>query len=516
VTAGGPQKTTIVHFTNDPVMGTLEICKYAQNGTNASGSFTFSISSPSMDDEDDHAVGWMDNLPAPPDQVVTIGSCSKMIPVPAGTTIIKEHPTNGQLFVTKINVSPEARFISKNIEKGKAVVEIWPNDAEHGETAVEFYNSLGTLKVCKVAWDDAAIALGPYPFYVNGATTPFTLQPNEDGAICHEVGQFAPGALTTVMEGVVPGTAVKWIKLNGFHDGDDGGFITAATDPKAPYLDVVNPDARTVAFYMRPGVNEIVFANDPAASVPLKVCKTAAGTATYSFSTSGLTGFDDPFWGLAPTDRNALKHVALTSFTVPTGQCKFVGYFPYNGTITVQETSGNLTNVAIDPLSTTAMLVGTPNYGARSANVYLGSYATWDQCRYKDLFPAVVNFTNGAALNPTPDSNPNPGPAAPVAQGLTTTPPAEATVVSTTPPTKVVAPAKVLKVASAKIVSVGKLRYVVVRVNGNTKMAHIHVTLIDKNHKVVGKVTRYVTTNKAVRVGNLTLKPSIVSVKVAL
>ena len=499
VTRGDESKTTIVHFTDDPVMGTLEICKYPQSGSNATGTFTFSISSRSMDDPTDEAVGWIDNLPAPANVNVTIGSCSTPIAVPAGASIVKELPTNGQLFVTKINVTPIARTIHNFVEHGWAKVYVPPTVDELGETKVDFYNSLATLKVCKVAADDTAVDLGPYSFTATGAAAAFTLAPVEHAvAVCHEVGQLAPGTQATVTEATVPGTAVSDISLL------PGPFIT---DPKAPYVDVVNEAARTVSFYMRPGLNEIVFTNDPAASVPLKVCKLPGTlTGTFSFTTTGLTGYVKPFWGIAPEDDEIAT--APTTFTVPPGQCTWVGYFPYDGTITIAEASGNLTGVTIDPASSTAVLVGSPNLAARSAAVLLGSYATWDQCRFFDLFPAIVDFTNGA---PAPGTTAPVAPAAVVAAAAPT-----ATVVSTSAPSKVTTVKKALKVSSAKIVSIGKVRYVVVRVNGAAKTARIHVTLLNKQHKVVSRVTRYVATNKAVRVGNLRLPPSILSVKVAL
>lgn len=93
--------------------------------------------------------------------------------------------------------------------------------------------------------------------------------------------------------------------------------------------------------------------------------------------------------------------------------------------------------------------------------------------------------------------------------------------VSTPVPTAKTAPAaaaKTMTLASAQVVKIGQGRYLVVRVNGPAKTAKLKITLISKSHgKVTSRVvTRYVATNKQVRVGSLKLAPSIRSVRVAI
>jgi hypothetical protein len=80
------------------------------------------------------------------------------------------------------------------------------------------------------------------------------------------------------------------------------------------------------------------------------------------------------------------------------------------------------------------------------------------------------------------------------------------------------AAAKTVTLASARVVKVKSSRYLMVRVNGAAKTAKLRITLIGKSHNKVTRsvVTRYVATNRQVRVGNLKLAPSIRSVRVAI
>jgi hypothetical protein len=80
------------------------------------------------------------------------------------------------------------------------------------------------------------------------------------------------------------------------------------------------------------------------------------------------------------------------------------------------------------------------------------------------------------------------------------------------------AAAKTMTLATARVVKVGSARYLTVRVNGAAKTAKLRITLIGKSHGKVTRqvITRFVATNRTVRVGNLRLAPSVRSVRVAL
>ena len=93
--------------------------------------------------------------------------------------------------------------------------------------------------------------------------------------------------------------------------------------------------------------------------------------------------------------------------------------------------------------------------------------------------------------------------------------------VSSPVPTAKTAPAaaaKTMTLATAQVVKIGQNRYLIVRVNGPAKTAKLKITLISKSHGKVSSrvITRYVATNKQVRVGSLKLAPSIRSVRVAI
>lgn len=528
VKAGPISAETVVNFTNDPVMGYVEICKTAAPTSGLTGSFTFSITSPSakhddhrydlMDASRSRVAGWIDNIAAPADVTVAVGNCSVPIPVPAGTTIVSEDPTNDQTYVTDIDVVPHDFLLWKDYDHALAVVTVDPSAS--AETVVTFENSQSSLKVCKVTHDRDITKMDPFALTVSvdgAAAGTFNIAAGQlqhdtlfDGRSvdtydsCMWVPvKFRAGSMVTVAEATAPGTWVSdmWWNNWSFFQGAGKYFGDNLT---------IDPATRTVTFPIVAGVNVVTVVNDPAPSVPLKICKLGTATGTFTFSVAPA-GYVDPFIGLP----DANDDLAPTTVTAPVGQCAFVGYFPYDSTVTITEAAGTLTAVAIDASSSTAVLVGTPNLTTRTAMVMLGNYdlilAAWPHIYGAFAgYPAIVDFTNGpAAVAPS-------GSSTPVVQTTVTPVAATASTVATSAPTKVVAPAKVLKLTSARIVSVGKLRYVVVRVNGTAKMARIHVTLIDKNHKIVSHLTRYVATNKAVRVGNLRLAPAIRSVKVAL
>ena len=93
--------------------------------------------------------------------------------------------------------------------------------------------------------------------------------------------------------------------------------------------------------------------------------------------------------------------------------------------------------------------------------------------------------------------------------------------VSSPVPTAKTAPAaaaKTMTLATAQVVKIGQNRYLIVRVNGPAKTAKLKITLISKSHGKVSSrvITRYVATNRQVRVGSLKLAPSIRSVRVAI
>jgi hypothetical protein len=128
--------------------------------------------------------------------------------------------------------------------------------------------------------------------------------------------------------------------------------------------------------------------------------------------------------------------------------------------------------------------------------------------------PPPPGAPGGGSTGNTGGSSNNAAPTAPV---VTAAPVA----VSAPVPTAKTAPsaaAKTMTLATARVVKVGKARYLTVRVNGAAKTAKLHITLVGKSKGKITRrvITRYVHTNRTVRVGNLRLAPSVRSVRVAL
>jgi hypothetical protein len=166
------------------------------------------------------------------------------------------------------------------------------------------------------------------------------------------------------------------------------------------------------------------------------------------------------------------------------------------------------------------------NLAAGSVGAFIGSGVT------------VATFTNAVATPPppppagggTPPAGGSTGPGAPAggaasggspAAGSTASAGAVAGASSTAGTTAVSAPkaAKAIKkasVAKVQIVSQKSGRYVVVRVSGAAKTARIKVTLLGKHGKVLKVALRTVRTNRAAKVANLKLGPTVRSVRVAV
>lgn len=488
VTAGDISKETVVNYTNDPVLGNLEVCKTAAATSGLTGTFTFAIGG-----------DFEANIAAPADVSVAVGKCSLPFAVPAGKVTVTENSTNDQSYVTDISVQPETALVGHpSLVHATADVTVAPGPT--GETMVTFENSQSSLKLCKLWGDETPAPTAPFTFTVSadgGSSSTFSLVADDPASCVMVPLRYRAGSMVTITEGTFPGTYVKDITLNDQSFGED----------------LADLGARTVTFPIHAGMNDVTFVNDPAPAVPLKLCKLGTVTGPFSFTVSPAA-YTSRFDGLAG------DIPAPTTVTVPApNQCAIVGWYPYDQTVTITEAAGTLTKVTVDLTSAAATLVGTPNLTTRTAMVLVGNYDLIGTKFASDW--AIVDFTNGPApvvpstpVVPATPSAPPTGAPAPAATPQLKSP--IATPASTSAPTVKPTKVAVLKVASARIVKVGAARFVVVRVNGAAKSARIHVALISKQHKVAGRVTRYVATNKAVRVGNLRLAPSILGVRVSL
>jgi hypothetical protein len=153
VVPGDISTQTIVTFVNQPVTGTLEICKSSANGV--TGSFVFNVSGVSV--------------------TVPAGACSAPFQVPAGTRTVHENARTGYGLVSA-STNPSDRLVSVNTSTRDVVVTVVPGDIST-QTIVTFVNQhlTGTLKVCQVA--GTGVATGASFGFTNSAVSGTTQVP---------------------------------------------------------------------------------------------------------------------------------------------------------------------------------------------------------------------------------------------------------------------------------------------------------------------------------------------------
>ena len=415
------------------------------------------------------------------DVTIPVGFCSTPFYAPAGHVDIQE---NGDAaYVTSIEAN-DGNLLDSDLDAAWAQLRVWPAPLgfDSHESLVTFTNNSAQLEICKVVPDDGSLdTAAVYSFTVNGASYSVNgagihwLRYDADTVYgCTLAGRYRAGTDMTVKETPKVGERVRDIWLEPFVRTADATF--GGTDFTG----------RTVSFTLMAGDTTVYYKDVPEDPQLLKICKLGAPTGgSVAFTIAG------PRY-----DAHGALTTGTDTVTVPVGSCSDPAEYPFAGAQVITEAASaayHLTGVTATTDMWNGTRLGSVNLAGGSATVWVGDGIT------------EVTFTNAVTGTPPPTTTTT----------VAAVPPTASTA-SASAPTKVAAPAKAMKVASARVVTVGHNRYVVVRVNGAAKTARIHVTLIDKNHKVVGSLTRYVATNKAVRVGNLRLSPSVFSVKVSL
>ena len=480
--------TAAVTFTNQMDPGVLEICKDAATGSGLTGSYSFTVTG---------------NNSFTTTVTAQAGSCTLPITLPAGHVTIQEATP---LFVTGIAVAPATNLVSTDVPDGTAVVNVQKGDASN-QTSVHFTDNVTTLKLCKVWTGDTRPASYPFSFGVtgpagpNGPTAPISLLAGTPAAPnCVVIGQYRAGTVVSITEGVVPGTKVSGITVDG------AGSVVPDS------LSLTN---RTVSVVMAGdaagGMTEVTYTNDPAAPGMLKICKMAG--------TTPLTGTSFMFT------------IGTTSVRVPVGQCVPVpGTFPFNSTQTIVETlAGSAVQaIGVSPsfvtqvvagvptLTSQPVLVGPPNLATGTVQVVIGE-ATTTEVMYADVDGPVVvtppvvtppvvtppssssSSSSGSSSNTSTAAPTQSPPATPVGIGGVQTP----TVVKA-------------KLVSAKLVATKLGRYLQVKVTGPNKTATIKITLLGKNGKVLKVVTKTIPANKLVTVTGLAIPKAVVSARIAV
>jgi hypothetical protein len=186
----------------------------------------------------------------------------------------------------------------------------------------------------------------------------------------------------------------------------------------------------------------------------------------------------------------------------------------------VDITTNGLGQASIDVVSTTGSCIDVLAENTGTRNGGKGILRSTD---FNPTSGAKCGTTSGGSSGGSGGSSGGTGGSGGSTGGTTTAPVVTAApvAVSTPVPTAKTAPAAAaasMTLATAQVVKIGQGRYLIVRVNGPAKTAKLKITLISKTHGKVSSrvITRYVVTNKQVRVGSLKLAPSIRSVRVAL
>jgi hypothetical protein len=471
VVGGDESTTTIVTFTNMLVQGYVEVCKAQVAGAGLDGqSFSYTIQG---------AMGFAATAN------VLVGACSNPIYAPAGHVNIAEGGASA--FVTSISTQPGNRLLDSDLGAGTATVAVTAaaSGAVSGESIVTFTNNSAQLKICKVAGDEELIGQS-YSFTANGTAT-FSVTAGAGAGHCVLAGRYRAGTSITVVETPSAGQAVDEISILP----STRTFVPGGTD----FL------GQSATLTLGPGETVLTYTNVLASPGLLKICKAGAGTGLATFTVAGPRG-------TAPNITQGTDTVM-----VPVGGCALAPVsYPYAGIQTITETpmAGFMVS-GITVADSDRLVAGSVNLAGGSVGAYIGSGVT------------VATFTNAVGTAPvvtppvvTPPATggtPPAGTAAPVAAKATSSSTASATAVSA--PTAANA-AKRASVAKVQIVSQKSGRYVVVRVSGAAKTARIKVTLLGKNSKVMKVAFRTVQTNRAAKVTNLKLGPSVRSVRVAI
>jgi hypothetical protein len=473
VVGGDESTTTIVTFTNMLVQGYVEVCKAQVAGAGLDGqSFSYTIQG---------AMGFAATAN------VLVGACSNPIYAPAGHVNIAEGGASA--FVTSISTQPGNRLLDSDLGAGTATVAVTAaaSGAVSGESIVTFTNNSAQLKICKVAGDEALIGQS-YTFTANGTAT-FSVTAGAGAGHCVLAGRYRAGTSITVVEAPSAGQAVATDGISILPSSRT--FVRGGSDFLGQSATVTLGSGETV----------LTYTNVLASPGLLKICKAGAGTGLATFTVAGPRG-------TAPGITQGTDTVM-----VPVGGCALApSSYPYAGIQTITETpmAGFMVS-GITVADSDRLVAGSVNLAGGSVGAYIGSGVT------------VATFTNAVGTAPvvtppvvTPPATggtPPAGTAAPVAAKATSSSTASATAVSA--PTAANA-AKRASVAKVQIVSQKSGRYVVVRVSGAAKTARIKVTLLGKNSKVMKVAFRTVQTNRAAKVTNLKLGPSVRSVRVAI
>jgi len=289
VTSGNTTDETIVDYTNDPVTGTVEVCKAANSDSAAlTGTYTFTIASANTGMT--YSTTGSANISAPGEGT----GCSAPITVPAGTI---ETTEQGTIYVTgiaaDINGSPDVSGTSTPVLISS---DTTPTDAAYGtaysyvfasnsvdptadETVVTYTDALSTVKLCK-AWSGTDVPTTSFPFTASssGAAGPTAVSASASIAVnnCAVLGYVRAGTQVNVTEGLTPGTKVEGISVSS--------VLAAPIVPGSESL----PNGK-VSVIAGAGVTIITYTDESADPGQLKICVNPTSAITSPTATFTVT-----------------------------------------------------------------------------------------------------------------------------------------------------------------------------------------------------------------------------------
>ncbi len=285
---GNQSLTTTVQYTDDPVTGTLEVCKQpAANSSALTGAYNFNITSEESGiSVYDAATGAYD-LPWTTTASATISSaglgCSGPIVVPAGTVQTVEP---GTTYVTAISATANGWNQldgPPNLGLATSYEEVWPGDTTN-QTVVTYTDAMSTVKLCK-AWAGPGAPNTAFPFALTssgpGGPTAVTSSANLTVGSCQIVGSVRAGTQVNITEGVVPGTKVDAIMVSPKLNAQGVSPIVDSS------LSLPN---RTVSVTAGAGETDVTFLDGPADPGTLKICVAPTANAangTVPFTVNG-------------------------------------------------------------------------------------------------------------------------------------------------------------------------------------------------------------------------------------
>jgi hypothetical protein len=402
----GVDGTATVQYTNNPVTGTIEVCKQADpNSPQLTGTYTFNVTSEESGVMAYDASTGAYDLPWTTTATATISSaglgCSGPIVVPAGEIQTSEP---GTTFVTGISATSNGNDVlnSADWNDGTADLTVAAGDTTN-QTIVTYTDALSAVKLCK-QWTGNAQPTTGFAFSLSssGPAGPTAVSPAVTLSVgnCRIVGYVRAGTQVNITEGVSAGTKVASIDVGPTTN-------TQGMSPIVPgSLSLPN---RTVSVIAGAGETVVTFTDEAAEPGQLKIClnPTASPAAgTVPFLVNGTEMLDVNLSSTAvectldPNPYSFNSSVSISGGALPSGDA-------YTGTATVVPTSVEVLEGGVPTATNQSTLVS----GTASSATVLMSEGITTEVTFSVDPPAP-------AVAPTVTASPSAGQVAAVSSGL--------------------------------------------------------------------------------------------------